>query len=178
MNTPDRQPGGALILVLNCGSSSIKFALFEESGGALPQQAEWSGKVEGIGRESASYRAGGLPAVALPLDPEQPHHAALEYIRAQVVAQLAGRPLRAVAHRVVHGGSKYFAPVRIDFAVLAERNGSVISAALFGALAGTGALPFSREQFEAAIRRAGVGVDSSLKAFGAGFDLAQNGPAP
>lgn len=65
-----------------------------------------------------------------------------------------------------------------DFAVLAERNGSVISAALFGALAGTGALPFSREQFEAAIRRAGVGVDSSLKAFGAGFDLAQNGPAP
>ena len=65
-----------------------------------------------------------------------------------------------------------------DFAVLAERNGSVISAALFGALAGTGALPFSREQFEAAIRRAGVGVDSSLKAFGAGLDLAQNGPAP
>jgi indolepyruvate ferredoxin oxidoreductase beta subunit len=64
-----------------------------------------------------------------------------------------------------------------DFAVLAERSGSVISAALFGALAGTGALPFSREQFEQAVRRAGVGVDSSLKAFGVGFDLAQNGPA-
>jgi indolepyruvate ferredoxin oxidoreductase, beta subunit len=64
-----------------------------------------------------------------------------------------------------------------DFAVLAERSGSVISAALFGALAGTGALPFSRDQFEAAIRRAGVGVDSSLKAFGAGFALAQKGPA-
>lgn len=75
---------------------------------------------------------------------------------------------QAAAKRFVYG----------DFAVLAERSGSVISAALFGALAGTGALPFTREQFEAAIRRAGVGVDSSLKAFGAGFDLAQKGPAP
>ncbi|SFV08977.1 indolepyruvate oxidoreductase subunit beta family protein [Pseudoduganella namucuonensis] len=63
-----------------------------------------------------------------------------------------------------------------DFAALAERSGSVISAALLGALAGTGALPFSREQFEAAIRRAGVGVEGSLKAFGAGFELAQKGP--
>ena len=43
------------------------------------------------------FYAGGLPAVALQLDAELPHHAALEYIRAQVVTQLAGRPLRAVA---------------------------------------------------------------------------------
>ena len=120
MNAPITHADGALILVLNCGSSSIKFALFEQAGGVLPQQAQWSGKVEGIGRENATYRAGGLPAVSLQLDPEQPHHAALETIRAQVVAQLAGRPLRAVAHRVVHGGSKYFSPVRIDFAVLSD----------------------------------------------------------
>lgn len=59
--------------------------------------------------------------------------------------------------------------VRTDFAQLAGQNGSVISAALFGALAGTGALPFSRDNFEAAIRRGGVGVDSSLKAFAAGY---------
>ena len=42
---------------------------------------------------------------------------------------------------------------------------SVISAALFGALAATGALPFTREQFEDAIQRGGVGVESSLAAF-------------
>jgi len=60
-----------------------------------------------------------------------------------------------------------------DFSALAEKNGSVISAALFGALAGTGALPFTREDFEQSIERAGVGVESSLKAFGAGFNLAQ-----
>ena len=47
----------------------------------------------------------------------------------------------------------------------AEAAGSVISAVLFGALAGTGVLPFSRAQFEATIERGGVGVKPSLKAF-------------
>jgi indolepyruvate ferredoxin oxidoreductase beta subunit len=59
--------------------------------------------------------------------------------------------------------------VRFDMAQVAEDNGSVISAVLFGALAGTGVLPFSRAQFEATIERGGVGVKASLKAFGAGF---------
>ncbi|MFM0302292.1 indolepyruvate oxidoreductase subunit beta family protein [Paraburkholderia sediminicola] len=66
--------------------------------------------------------------------------------------------------------AKHF--VHADFAQIAEHNGSVISAALFGALAGANALPFSREQFEAAIKRAGVGVQSSLNAFAAGFETA------
>ncbi|MFD1807886.1 hypothetical protein ACFSHQ_06180 [Gemmobacter lanyuensis] len=42
--------------------------------------------------------------------------------------------------------------IAADFDTLAIRNGSVISASLFGALAGSGALPFPREAFEAAIR--------------------------
>lgn len=66
--------------------------------------------------------------------------------------------------------------VLADLNALAERQGSVISAALFGALAGSGALPFSRDAFEAAIRRGGVGVESSLRAFSAAFELAA-GPA-
>lgn len=66
--------------------------------------------------------------------------------------------------------AKHF--VHADFAQIAEQTGSVISAALFGALAGANVLPFSREQFEAAITRAGVGVQSSLKAFAAGFETA------
>jgi indolepyruvate ferredoxin oxidoreductase beta subunit len=64
--------------------------------------------------------------------------------------------------------------VCFDMAALAEREGSVISAVLFGALAGVGVLPFSRAQFEATIERAGLGVKSSLKAFAQGFALAQN----
>jgi indolepyruvate ferredoxin oxidoreductase beta subunit len=63
--------------------------------------------------------------------------------------------------------------VAADFAKLAEDARSVIGASLFGALAGTGALPFAREAFEAAIRRAGVGVDASLAAFAAGHDAAR-----
>lgn len=59
-----------------------------------------------------------------------------------------------------------------DFARLAEENGSVISATLFGALAGSGALPFGRKQFEDAIARSGISVESSLKAFVAGLEAA------
>jgi indolepyruvate ferredoxin oxidoreductase beta subunit len=55
---------------------------------------------------------------------------------------------------------------------MAEENRSVISATLFGALAGAGSLPFQRRQFEAAIERSGVSVTSSVKAFAAGFDAA------
>jgi indolepyruvate ferredoxin oxidoreductase beta subunit len=65
--------------------------------------------------------------------------------------------------------------VLADLHALAERNGSVISAALFGAVAGADALPFSREDFEAAIRRGGVGVEASLRAFCAAYDLAKSG---
>jgi len=67
--------------------------------------------------------------------------------------------------------------VRFDMAQAAEEAGSVISAVLFGALAGTGVLPFSRAQFEATIERGGVGVKPSLKAFGAGYRRANDADA-
>ncbi|HTP72626.1 MAG TPA: indolepyruvate oxidoreductase subunit beta family protein [Burkholderiaceae bacterium] len=57
-----------------------------------------------------------------------------------------------------------------DYQALAVRHGSVISAALFGALAGSGALPFTREQFEAVVERSGVGVQASLDALRAAAD--------
>ncbi len=59
-----------------------------------------------------------------------------------------------------------------DFDALAVRNGSAISATLFGALAASGTLPFPRDAFEAAIRAGGKGVDASLRAFAAGFGAA------
>jgi indolepyruvate ferredoxin oxidoreductase beta subunit len=62
-----------------------------------------------------------------------------------------------------------------DFAQVASEAGSVISAALFGAIAGANVLPFRREQFEDAIRQAEVGVSSSLMAFAAGFRAATEG---
>jgi indolepyruvate ferredoxin oxidoreductase, beta subunit len=67
--------------------------------------------------------------------------------------------------------------IAFDMAALAEATGSVISATLFGALAGANLLPFPRTAFEAAIERGGVGVAASLAAFRAGFEAAAGGTA-
>ncbi len=62
--------------------------------------------------------------------------------------------------------------VAADFSRVAAESASVISAALLGALAATGSLPFERPQFEEAVRRADIGVEASLRAFSAGYDCA------
>ncbi|MBN8291101.1 indolepyruvate oxidoreductase subunit beta family protein [Rhodobacter sp. NTK016B] len=68
--------------------------------------------------------------------------------------------------------------VLADFEAAALDVGSVISASLFGALSGSGALPFPPEAFEAAIRAGGKGVDASLRAFAAGRQAALAGVQP
>src|SRR5215472_6627043 len=68
--------------------------------------------------------------------------------------------------------------VHRDFDHIAEQTRSVISAALFGALAATGALPFDQNEFEEAIRRGGVGVESSLAGFRAAFDASRHPASP
>lgn len=65
----------------------------------------------------------------------------------------------------------------LDLQAIADQAGSVISASLFGAVAGSGALPFGREEFEATILRAGVGVEASLRAFHTSHDAAAGAPA-
>jgi indolepyruvate ferredoxin oxidoreductase beta subunit len=65
--------------------------------------------------------------------------------------------------------------VAFDMEALAEQHGTVISASLFGALAGTRALPFPSAAFVAVIRAGGRGVESSVKAFEAASVLASRG---
>lgn len=60
-----------------------------------------------------------------------------------------------------------------DFMALAEDAGSVISSSLLGALAGSEALPFTREAYEEAIKASGRGVEASLAAFAAGYEAAR-----
>jgi indolepyruvate ferredoxin oxidoreductase beta subunit len=60
--------------------------------------------------------------------------------------------------------------IGFDMARLAAATRSVISAVMFGALAGTRALPFSRMQFEATIERVGIATEASLEGFAAGFE--------
>ncbi|MBT9457448.1 MAG: acetate/propionate family kinase [Burkholderiaceae bacterium] len=91
----------AVVVVLNCGSSSIKFALFDAGESPLPRMPLWGGKVEGLSSGDA-------------------YHQALDDIRERILARLGGRPIAAIAHRVVHGGARYAAPVQVDAAVLAD----------------------------------------------------------
>jgi len=99
-----KQGSKEMILVLNAGSSSIKYALFDASHRPLPRDAEWHGEVDGIGQK----------------DGPGSYHDALHTIRDRVREHLGDRALSAVAHRVVHGGNKYFEPTRIDKHVLAD----------------------------------------------------------
>jgi len=59
--------------------------------------------------------------------------------------------------------------VLFDMAELAVKSGTVINAVLFGAIAGTGVLPLTREACEAAIRKHGKGAEASLRGFAAGY---------
>jgi indolepyruvate ferredoxin oxidoreductase beta subunit len=68
--------------------------------------------------------------------------------------------------------------VLFDMAELAARSGTVINAVLFGAMVGAGVLPLSREACEAAIRRAGKGVEGSLKGFALGYAHATGAATP
>jgi len=109
-----------LILVLNCGSSSIKFGLFDAGQSPLPRAPVWNGKVQDIGCPAPTYGETGMAPEPVELDAQHPYHAALAHICSRVAARLAGRRLCAVAHRVVHGGSKYFESVLVDAEVLAD----------------------------------------------------------
>jgi indolepyruvate ferredoxin oxidoreductase beta subunit len=59
--------------------------------------------------------------------------------------------------------------VAFDMEKIAADAGSMISASLLGALAGSGALPFSRESYEETIAGSGRGVKPSLAAFTGAF---------
>lgn len=63
--------------------------------------------------------------------------------------------------------------VHLDMGQIADMTGSVISAAMFGALAGSGALPFDRAAFEQTIEGRGVGVAASTRAFAIAYEAAQ-----
>ena len=74
----------------------------------------------------------------------------------------------------VYEAAKHLAKraVLFDMREIAQANGTVINAVLFGAMMGSGSLPLERAACEAAIRSGGRGAEASLRGFAAGFDLA------
>ena len=100
------------ILTLNAGSSSLKFALFDGA------QEMLRGQVSGIGTHlRAEAVAGGRPA-----NPPALHGVTQEAFLPGLLDWLRGRAeggIGGIGHRVVHGGTRFTAPVRIDDEVLA-----------------------------------------------------------
>lgn len=74
-----------------------------------------------------------------------------------------------------NGAAKRF--ISFDMEKMALDAGSMISASLFGALAGSGALPFPRATYEEVVGSSGRGVMASLRAFASAYDRAENGSA-
>jgi acetate kinase len=109
------------VLVLNVGSSSVKFAAYavdEEAGPLL------AGIIDGIGTAPAIAAKGAAGDLG-PLGPGDGHAAIIERLVAWLEQSLEGRPMLAAGHRVVHGGRDFAAPVLIDDAVLARLDGLV-----------------------------------------------------
>ena len=61
--------------------------------------------------------------------------------------------------------------VLTDLGKVAERAGTVLSSVLLGAIAGSGALPISRERLRGSIERAGIAVEANQRGFDAGYRL-------
>lgn len=102
------------ILVINCGSSSIKFALVNEEQATFPLQ----GLAERLGSPEAVIHfetAAGKETVSVP---DADHQAALAQILPRV-EQAAGGHLDGIGHRVVHGGEKFFASTILNGETLA-----------------------------------------------------------
>ena len=106
------------IAVLNAGSSSVKFALYEAGDkGALL----FRGQVEQLGlapRMKVVDARGETVTRRKWTNDQLDHRRATEEILKLGRELLAGRPVLGIGHRVVHGGTRFDAPARIDAEVL------------------------------------------------------------
>ena len=115
------------VLILNAGSSSLKFALFPMTP-KLADMPRLSGQVEGIGAEPLMHAKDNntgerfTEALAVPPDTDQngQHRLALEFIFDWINRHSPGVEIVAAGHRIVHGGDHYGAPVVLTPEVVAE----------------------------------------------------------
>lgn len=110
------------ILVLNAGSSSIKFSAFiAKSGGLVPS---FRGQLEAL-FTSPRFIAKNTEGTVLGEKSwgeavKLGHEGGIAYLRDFLRERLGGMNLAGIGHRVGHGGAKYSQPVRVDGKILAE----------------------------------------------------------
>lgn len=113
----------SVLLTLNAGSSSIKFALFEAHAKGLNRLA--AGQVEGLGTSAARFVATSHEGQRQEhrFDAQggyADHNQALQGILAWLQGGFPGRQVDVVSHRVVHGGAEHAAPVRLTTERIAQ----------------------------------------------------------
>ena len=116
------------ILAINCGSSSLKFALYLLSPAETRQEQEqlwWSGSIERIGEPDSFFQVAGGPDARPGAMVRQQvrvgdQKEALGLLFDQLDEQTGTGPPTAVGHRIVHGGSAYDQPQLITDDVIAE----------------------------------------------------------
>jgi acetate kinase len=108
------------IIVLNAGSSSIKFSLFVERGETL--EPDVRGQIEGLYTQARFVSK--APDGAVKVEKTFPdgvvlgHDGALDHLIGYLRSELVDDRLIGIGHRVVHGGLAYTQPVRLDSEVL------------------------------------------------------------
>ena len=107
---------GGLVLVLNSGSSSVKFALVHHESGARVME----GIGERLGHPEGLLRVQWFPAAAAEERiPWGTHHSVVARVLDQLAeAGHAGADLLGAGHRVVHGGERFTSSIRVDDTVL------------------------------------------------------------
>ena len=108
------------IVVLNAGSSSFKFSLFQRDGDGIAPIVR--GQAEGLytsPRFVAKNSTGAVIGERAWIDGAKiGHDGALEYLVGFLRDKLSEHRLVGVGHRVVHGGLEYTKPVRVDASVV------------------------------------------------------------
>ena len=112
------------LLVINAGSSSIKFAIYQKDTSTVQLVADAAGQIEEIGNQPRFTVKTPDDVVlvdrTLSINEAHDHASSINLILDWLWAYFADGILLAVGHRVVHGGQHYSVPVLINETVLAE----------------------------------------------------------
>jgi acetate kinase len=116
----------SILLAVNAGSSSLKFATFAAEGATAGSALRllFRGLLDGIDNVPHLIVRDATGVVLTerrwPQAARLSHAQGFNALRDWLDVHLEGRPVNAVGHRVVHGGNRFAAPVRVDADVLSE----------------------------------------------------------
>ncbi len=110
------------ILIINAGSSSIKFSLFNSAvtGGMSADKLICSGQIAGLGVLPRFEAQQGSVSTQSALTEKTTHAEGIAFILDWLQQHQADQTIVAAGHRIVHGGVRHWEPIVIDENVMAE----------------------------------------------------------